>query len=155
MESWRTLDIDAYEPDSHLSKEELVPDLPPTSYDSIVKISQEARKSLSSGQFLQALTLALDSPPYVADAKTKELHTETLFEILCSIKNNHQLNELGQFVDQLNSEQQDTLVKYLYKTMNTSYGSKQGGLLLIWFEKTVEITGLGPIVRFMTDRRTV
>lgn len=56
---------------------------------------------------------------------------------------------------QLDSNQQDTLVKYLYKNMSTSYGAKQGGLLLHWFEKTVEVTGLGPIVRFMADRRTV
>lgn len=155
MDSWRSIDIDAYEPENHLSKEELIPDLPSVSYELIVQVSQEVRKNLSSGQFLQALTLALDNAPYVSEPKTKELHAETMFEILCSIKNNHQINELGKFIDQLNSEQQDTLVKYLYRTMNTPYGAKQGGLLLSWFEKTVEITGLGPIVRFMSDRRTV
>lgn len=155
MDNWRSIDIDAYEQDTHLTSEDLVPSLPTTSHDSIQSISQKVRSNLSSGQFNEALSLALDSAPYVSDQKTKDLHTETFFEILCSIKNNHNLNELSTFIKSLNQEQQDTLIKYLYKTMNTSYGAKQGGLLLTWFEKTVEITGLGPIVRFMSDRRTV
>lgn len=155
MESWRRIDIDALEPENHLSKQDLIPDLPATSYDEIVSISKQVRTSLSLGQFLPALALALDNPPYVADDKTKDLHAETLFEVLISIKNNHNVNDLSGFVKQLNSDQQDILVKYLYKSMNTSYGAKQGGLLLSWFEKTVEVTGLGPIVRFVTDRRTV
>lgn len=155
MDNWRRIDIDALEADTHLSKEDLIPDLPPVSHEEIVSLSKQCRSALSLGQFLQALTTALDTPPYVADEKTKSLHTETVFEVLCSIKNNHNTNDLSQFVKQLDSNQQDTLVKYLYKNMGTSYGAKQGGLLLNWFEKTVEITGLGPIVRFMTDRRTV
>ncbi|KAK6456420.1 actin-related protein 2/3 complex subunit 5 [Scheffersomyces xylosifermentans] len=155
MEDWRRIDIDAYEPENHLSKEELIPDLPPTSQADIVAVSKQVRSALSSGQFVEALALALDSAPYIADEATKNLHSETIFEILCSIKNNHNINDLSSFVKKLDSSQQDTLVKYLYKTMDTSYGQKQGGLLLSWFEKTIEVTGLGPIVRFMSDRRTV
>lgn len=155
MEDWRRIDIDALEPENHLSKEDLIPDLPPTSSQDISAISKQVRQSLSQGQFLQALTLVLDNAPYVAEEQTKTLHAETVFEVLISIKNNHNPNELSNFIKQLDSNQQDVLVKYLYKNMNTSYGAKQGGLLLSWFEKTVEITGLGPIVRFMTDRRTV
>lgn len=155
MEDWRRIDIDALEPENHLLKEELIPDLPPTSHQDVVNTSQQVRASLSLGRFQEALALLLENPPYVADEATKKLHGETVFEVLCSIKNNHNTNELGTFVKQLDSSQQDTLIKYLYKSMGTGYGAKQGGLLLNWFEKTVEITGLGPIVRFMTDRRTV
>ncbi|KNE00178.2 hypothetical protein QG37_02713 [Candidozyma auris] len=155
MEDWRRIDIDALEPENHLSKEDLVPDLPPVSYEEISTISKQVRQSLSSGQFLPALQLALDNPPYVADEATKNLHAETVFEILVSIKNNHSVNEFSNIVKQLTSDQQDNLVKYLYKNMNTSYGAKQGGLLLSWFEKTVDVTGLGPVVRFFCDRRTV
>lgn len=155
MEDWRRIDIDAYEPENHLSKEELVPDLPATSPDQIAAVSQQARSALSLGQFVEALQLVLDSAPYVADTQTKTLHAETVFEVLISIKNNHASTNLSTFIKQLDSNQQDVLVKYLYKNMSTPYGAKQGGLLLNWFEKTVEVTGLGPIVRFMTDRRTV
>ncbi|CAH2352252.1 actin-related protein 2/3 complex subunit 5 [[Candida] railenensis] len=155
MSDWRSIDIYALEPENFLTKQDLIPDLPPVSHDVIVGISQQCRQALSSGQFIVALTTALDTPPYVADEATKSLHAETVFEVLCSIRNNHSVNDLSKFVTQLDSTQQDTLVKYLYKSMGTGYGTKQGGLLLSWFEKTVEITGLGPIVRYMTDRRTV
>lgn len=155
MADWRRIDIDALEPEKFLTKEDLIPDLPPVSHAEIVEVSKQCRSALSLGQFLVALTTALDTPPYVADEATKSLHAETVFEVLCSIKNNHSANDLSGFIKQLNGTQQDNLVKYLYKSMGTSYGTKQGGLLLSWFEKTVEITGLGPIVRFMTDRRTV
>ncbi|KAF8003506.1 hypothetical protein HF325_002751 [Metschnikowia pulcherrima] len=128
MEDWRRIDIDALEPENHLSKQDLVPDLPPT---------------------------ALDTPPYVSDQKTKNLHTETVFEVLASIKNNHNINEFPTFVSQLSSDQQDTLIKYIYKIMSTNYGAKHGALLLSWFEKTVDVTGMGPVVRFYSDRRTV
>lgn len=155
MTDWRRIDIDAYEPENHLSKEDLIPSLPPTSYEQIEAISKQARTALSSGQFQQALELTLDSPPYVADDRTKDLHAATVFEVLCSVKNNHSTNDLSKFIKLLDSQQQDNLIKYLYKIMGTSYGAKQGGLLLSWFEKTVEVTGLGPIVRFTSDRRTV
>lgn len=155
MEDWRRIDIDALEPENHLSKEDLIPDLPPVSYDQVVQVSQQVRLSLSLGQFLPALQLALDNAVYVADEKTKELHAETVFEVLLSIKNNHSTNDFTNFVKQLSSDQQDNLIKYLYKNMSRPYGAKQGGLLLNWFEKTVDVTGLGPVVRYFSDRRTV
>ncbi|PVH13928.1 uncharacterized protein CXQ87_002047 [Candidozyma duobushaemuli] len=155
MEDWRRIDIDALEPENHLSKEDLVPDLPAVSYQDIEAVSKQVKQQLSSGQFVPALQLALDNPPYVADEATKNLHAETVFEVLVSIKNNNNVNEFSNIVKQLDSDQQDNLVKYLYKNMNTTYGAKQGGLLLNWFEKTVDVTGLGPVVRFFTDRRTV
>lgn len=30
-----------------------------------------------------------------------------------------------------------------------------GGILLSWFEKTVDVTGQGSIIRHISDRRTV
>lgn len=155
MEDWRRIDIDALEPENHLSKQDLVPDLPPVSHDHIVQVSSQVRLALSLGQFLAALQTALDNAPYVADDATKDLHAETVFEVLLSIKNNHSTNDFSSFVKQLSSDQQDVLVKYLYKNMSRPYGAKQGSLLLNWFEKTVDVTGLGPVVRYFSDRRTV
>lgn len=60
-------------------------------------------------------------------------------------------------VEQLSSEEQNVLVKYLYKGMGSQLGQSHGngGILLSWFEKTVEISGQGPIIRYMSDRRVV
>lgn len=152
---WRRIDIDDYEHDAHMSREELIPDLPQTTTQDITQVSQQARQALSSGQFQEALGLVLENTPYVADAQVKEAHAETVFEVLCSIKNNHSGNDFSSFIRNLSSEQQDVLIKYLYRIMATPYGAKQGGLLLSWFEKTAEIAGMGPVVRFLSDRRTV
>ena len=135
-EDWRRIDIDALEPENHLTKEELLPtDIPPTSIDQIQSVASQIRSSLSSGQFQLALILGLDNVPYIADEQTKELHAKTIFEVLCSIRNNNNINDLTGFVKGLNKEQQDVLIKYLYKSMSSGYGQKQGGLLLNWFEK--------------------
>lgn len=155
MEDWRRIDIDALEPENHLLKQDLIPDLPPVSHDTVVSVSRSVKQALSLGQFLQALQSTLDTPPYVADEATKDLHAETVFEVLVSIKNNHNINDFSNFVKQLDSDQQDTLIKYIYKIMGTMYGAKQGALMLSWFEKTVDVTGMGPVVRYYCDRRTV
>ncbi|KAG7662962.1 ARC15 [[Candida] subhashii] len=156
QEDWRKIDIDAFETENHLSPEDLIPDsIPATPQSTIESVSQQIRNQLSTGQFQDALALALDSAPYVSTPETKSLHARTVFETLCSIRNNNSLNDLDQFIHGLNSEQQETLIKYLYKSMSEEYGQKQGGLLLSWFEKAVEIGGLGPIARYLTDRRTV
>lgn len=155
MEDWRRIDIDALEPENHLSAKDLVPDLEPVSHAEIASVSQQVKAQLSQGQLVEALQAALDTPPYVSDDSTKQLHAETVFEVLVSIKNNHSTADFAGFVLQLSSEQQDTLVKYIYKIMATPYGAKHGALMLSWFEKTVGVTGMGPVVRFFSDRRTV
>lgn len=154
MEDWRRIDIDALETDKFLTKEELIPQIAnPVDESAIPGIMSECKNGLTKGQFLQSLQMALDNSPYLLNEGTKTSYNELVFEILCSIKTNN--NDLTPFIKQLSSDQQDTLVKYLYKIMSTSYGSKQGGIILMWFEKTIEITGLGPIIRYMSDRRTV
>ena len=71
-EDWRSIDIDALEPDAHLTKEDLLPtDIPPTTNEQVQQVANQIRSNLSSGQFQQALSLALDNVPYVADLSTK------------------------------------------------------------------------------------
>ncbi|EGV62798.1 arp2/3 complex subunit [Yamadazyma tenuis] len=154
MEDWRRIDIDAFEPDKFLSKEELVPAIAnPVDEAAIPSIIAECKAKLSKGQFAEALKTALQNPPYLSSPAAKASYDQLVFETLISVKNNN--TDILPFVKQLSSDEQDTLVKYLYKIMDTSYGSKQGAVLLAWYEKTVEFTGLGPVIRFMSDRRTV
>jgi actin related protein 2/3 complex subunit 5 len=63
--------------------------------------------------------------------------------------------EIPNIVKGLSIEQQNVLVKYIYKGMDSKKGQHQGGILLAWYEKTVDVTGMGPVVRYLTDRRTV
>lgn len=155
MDDWRRIDIDALEPENHLSKQDLVPDIEPVSLQQVQATAQHVKQALSLGQFAAALQAALDTPPYTSEEQAKTIQTDTVFEVLVSIKNNHNVSEFTAFVKQLSSDQQDTLIKYIYKIMSTKNGAKHGALMLSWFEKTIEVTGMGLIVRFFSDRRTV
>lgn len=64
-------------------------------------------------------------------------------------------SDIPKIVESLSLEQQNVLVKYLYKGMSVTKGQQQGGVLLSWYDKTVDVTGLGPVVRYLSDRRTV
>lgn len=66
-------------------------------------------------------------------------------------------NSITSAVESLSSELRDVLIKYIYKGMGSTLGQTHGngGVLLTWFEKTVDITSQGAIVRYMSDRRTV
>jgi actin related protein 2/3 complex subunit 5 len=83
----------------------------------------------------------------------KNIHLKTVVDILLVIRS----SDITPAVEQLSSEEQNVLIKYLYKGMGSTLGQSHGngGILLTWFEKTVDITGQGPIIRYMSDRRVV
>ncbi|ODV97796.1 hypothetical protein PACTADRAFT_47649 [Pachysolen tannophilus NRRL Y-2460] len=151
MEDWRRIDIDVYYPESRISEEELKPYAKPVSLEEIQIKAQQIRSLLSKGSFIDALAYAIDEPPFGGDAQTKELHLKSVVDILTAVKQ----SEISSIVKQLTIDQQDILVKYLYKAMGSKIGQQQGGIILSWFDKTVEITGNGPIVRYISDRNTV
>lgn len=153
MEDWRRIDIDAYDPEGgRLTAEDLIP--PYTSQVTLQtlqpKISQ-LRSAATSGDFATALQNATTDPPYSADEPTKMQYFQTVLEVLTQVRQ----AEIANIVKQLSSEQQYVLVKYLYKGMSLPEGQKQGGILLSWFEKISQISGVNPIVRYLSDRRTV
>lgn len=76
---------------------------------------------------------------------------DTIFELLSSIKP----NEISDVIKTLNTEQQDVLMKYLYKGF-ADPKSYNPAILLNWHEKLVKAAGHGCIVRsVLTDMRTV
>lgn len=63
-------------------------------------------------------------------------------------------NDITDTVNSIPVQLRDTLMKYVYKGFENpkDYSSSA---LLIWHEKVLAATGLGSIVRVLTDRRTV
>ncbi|SCU92410.1 LAMI_0E10264g1_1 [Lachancea mirantina] len=153
MEDWRRIDIDAFDPDSgRLTLEDMRP--PYGSHVSLQelqpKISQ-LRSAAASGDFKTAVQIAMSDPPYSADDATKFQYLLAVLEVLTQVRQ----HDISTILGQLSLEQQDVLVKYLYKCMSIPEGQKQGGILLSWFEKLTQEFGVGPIVRYLSDKNTV
>ena len=60
--------------------------------------------------------------------------------------------DIKKVVDGLNSDQHDTLMKYLYRALGKAQNC---GTMLKWHGILIEAAGVGCIVRTMTDRKTV
>ncbi|KAK9374370.1 actin-related protein 2/3 complex subunit 5 [Lipomyces chichibuensis] len=152
---FRRIDIDVLDPENNIEPEYLIPpsiaNLPPLSVPEIQSIGQSIRGSLSRGDHFGALQAALDQPPYTSSEEIKKIHLATVLELLSTIKS----SDMSRVVEKLSSEQRDTLIKYLYKGMSLPETHGISGVLLAWFEKVTEMAGLGGIVRYLSDRRTV
>ena len=70
--------------------------------------------------------------------------------VLMSVKT----NQIESIVKQLDNDQKDLLMKYIYRGFEepTDNSSAQ---LLVWHEKVYDEAELGAIVRVMTDRKRV
>jgi actin related protein 2/3 complex subunit 5 len=152
------------------------------------------RTSRNRGDIAGCLRTVLENAPYgpnVEDAKVcrplflthscpsqplpffgQNLNLQTLVTILNSTK----ATDIPSVLKSLSIDEQDTLMKYLYKGMGMpGWGDLSGSVLLGWHEKVftftrlmlsaladrlevvqlTEVAGVGCIVRVMTDRRTV
>ncbi|KIJ16836.1 hypothetical protein PAXINDRAFT_10547 [Paxillus involutus ATCC 200175] len=170
--SFRIIDVDAYDEDV-LTEDELYdpdPRDPAQILDDTKQQQAAVRSSLNKyvptvpdrpfnhaieyrGDITGSLNMALDSPPYgpgIEEAKNFAL--QTVVSVLNSTKTTDIPNVLGS----LAQNEQDTLMKYIYKGMGMpGWGDVSGSVLLGWHEKLTEAAGTGCIVRVMTDRRTV
>lgn len=182
--NWRTINIDALDPDSpaNFDLSTLTPAVAPVSTADVQSLAGQIRQLLRGGDSEGALRGALENPPYGADERGKDVHLAAVIEILQSIRQSDMSPILSRmYQSEGGTEALDVLMKYVYKGMTQSSpappakhitpqatgfsqihsrGTGEGGsqamsVLLSWHEKVVEIAGAGCIVRVMTDRRTV
>jgi actin related protein 2/3 complex subunit 5 len=71
MEDWRRIDIDALDPENFISAEELTPEVPPVSSQEVQSKITNIRTLISKGSHSDAITLAVEEPPYGADEESK------------------------------------------------------------------------------------
>ncbi|KAK3059617.1 hypothetical protein LTS18_010427, partial [Coniosporium uncinatum] len=173
--NWRTINIDALDPDSpaNFDLSTLTPALAPVSTSEVQSLQGQVRQLLRGGDSEGALRGALESAPYGADERGKEVHLATVTEILQSIRQ----SEMSPILERIyksegGTEVLDTLMKYIYRGMaqpaasssqkqmtpqSTGFSQVQGrnlggegggqamSVLLSWHEKLVEIAGPGSI----------
>ncbi|KAG4300779.1 hypothetical protein PCANB_002863 [Pneumocystis canis] len=153
--SFRNANLDNLLEDDILKKEDLYKQeerSPEEIREDISKKESELLSMMRKGKAAEALSKALINPPYGKDINdVKKQHMNTVFELLSSIKP----NEIRNTTQTLNIEQQDVLMKYLYKGLSDPK-TYNPAILLTWHEKLVEVAGHGCIVRsVLTDLRTV
>jgi actin related protein 2/3 complex subunit 5 len=116
-DNWRTINIDLLDPDSssNFDTSALHPALDPVSEQDVRALGQHVRQQLRGGDAEGALRTALENAPYGGDAATKEVHLQTVTEVLQSIKASEMTPMLQRiFGAPGGGELLDVLMKYLY-----------------------------------------
>jgi len=117
--NWRTINIDALDPDSaaNFDFSTVRPSRdPPRSSADVVQLSTQVRQLLRAGDVEGALRGALDprAVPYGADQAVRDTHAQTVVEVLQSIKQADMSRVVeGIYGGAAGPERVDCLVKYL------------------------------------------
>ncbi|UZJ53039.1 hypothetical protein CBS101457_002359 [Exobasidium rhododendri] len=153
MDSFRKIDVDKYDEDVLLEEELIdVDKRSPVELAGVAKQkANDVRGLIGRGDSRGALALILESPPYGplnADAKNTTLMS--LLDIINSTKS----SDIPSLVKSLSLDEQDMLMKYLYKGLS-SPDLGASAVLLGWHEKLTEVAGTGCIMRVLTDRKRV
>ncbi|KAG5931780.1 hypothetical protein E4U59_007931 [Claviceps monticola] len=127
-DSWRTINIDAYNEDSSVNFDisTLHPPQPEISEAEVRQLAGQVRQLLQGGDAEGALRGCLETPVYVGTEGAKDAHLQTIIEVLQSIK----ASEMSPLLKKLyesegGNECIDVLMKYIYKGM--SMGQSSGG----------------------------
>ncbi|GFU05572.1 hypothetical protein NPIL_6581 [Nephila pilipes] len=145
--AFRKIDIDIYNDDCYREEEEQQPPhSPPTGPD-----EQEIVNLINQGKHVDALKILLRSAPIATKNQSiKDAAFNIVLKVILSIKT----SDIEKTVSQLDREQIDMLMKYVYKGFeNPSEG--RSAHLLAWHEKVYAAGGIGSIVRVLTDRKRV
>jgi actin related protein 2/3 complex subunit 5 len=113
---------------------------------------QSRAASLRGASGSAALSSALKDPPIASKVnETKDANAQVVAGVLSNISD----NDIQKSVDALTMDELDVLMKYIYKLLGDPSNTEKNGSLLKWHEKCIAKTGLGSVVRSMTDRKTV
>ncbi|WPH02181.1 Hypothetical protein R9X50_00503600 [Acrodontium crateriforme] len=122
--NWRTINIDALDPDSSTNFDltTLTPAVQPISTAEVQTLSGQIRTLVRGGNAEGALMGALENAPYGADDQGKALHLGVVTEVLGQIRQAEMTPILQRIYQSDNgSELCDTLMKYLYKGMGQGH----------------------------------
>ncbi|KAI1506249.1 actin-related protein 2/3 complex subunit 5 [Biscogniauxia marginata] len=127
-DAWRTINIDALDPDSsqNFDISTLHPPLPEIGEAEVRQLNGQVRQLLRGGDSEGALRGCLESAVYNGSESAKDAHLQTVIEVLQSIKASEMTPMLQRIQgSEGGSELLDVLMKYLYKGM--SGGAAGGG----------------------------
>ena len=106
---------------------------------------------LQRGKGVDVLKTILSSPPAGSkDPSEKDGALSLVIRTMLSIRR----GQIEQIVEELDSEQKQCLMKYIYRGFEHPKDGSSSHLLK-WHEHTFASTGLGTIMRVFTDRKTI
>lgn len=142
--AFRTIDVDQYSEDNY--KEEV--DNDPIGAGAN---ENEVTSLLNSNRHVDALKLVLASSPIGSkNQHLKDASLSLVLRVLMSFKN----SQIEDAVKQLTNETRDILMKYIYRGFEKP-NEGSSAQLLVWHEKVFALSGVGSIVRVLTDKKTV
>ncbi|XP_020620032.1 actin-related protein 2/3 complex subunit 5-like [Orbicella faveolata] len=111
----------------------------------------EVNNLLMQKKNAEALKAALTNAPILSkNQATKDKAFAVVLRVLTAVKS----AEVEKAVKTLDKNEQDVLMKYIYRGFaEPTEGSS--ATLLTWHEKVLASAGLGSIVRVLTDRKTL
>ncbi|GAA5867487.1 hypothetical protein JCM8547_007521 [Rhodosporidiobolus lusitaniae] len=161
---FRRIDIDAFDEDRVLASSLYHPDPRPASQilsDAQAK-DKTVRGLVQRGDTAGALKEVLREGewPYGEEDQGEVTQGKAVaLSTVLAILNSTRSTDIPSLVSALDPSEQVTLMKYLYKAME-SLGSDpntqaSGNVVLGWHEKLTEVAGIGCIVKVLSDRRRV
>jgi actin related protein 2/3 complex subunit 5 len=143
---FRKVDVDQFEEEKY--EEDAVVD------DGVTGPSDaEVQALLNKGRLADALQCVLANPPVASkNQNVKDKAAQLVMKVLVAFKS----ADIDAAIKVLDQSKLDVLMKYIYRGFElSSDGNGYGAQLLVWHDKVFAVTGLGSIVRVLTDRRRV
>lgn len=144
---FRKIDVDQFCEDVFKEEDQLETSSP----GSLTLDEKEISGMLNSGKQKEALKLALNSAPLGSKSQfQRDANFNVTLKILLSIR----ISEIEAIVNELNFDEIDILIKYIYRGFEVpSDGSSAH--LLVWHDKAFSKGGVGSIIRVLTDKKRV
>ena len=148
---FRTLDVDKYSEDIYNEDQDLAEEINTNGSSENANNESLIESLLEAGKTNEALKHVLCTTSLgIKDPEAREANLATAMKVLMSIKT----SQIDGAVAELDNENRDILMKIIYRGFeNPNEGSS--GHLLLWHEKVFALSGVGSIVRVMTDKKSV
>ena len=148
-DQFRDADIDIYDEDQYVDEEST--EAGDSAAAQLSDREGRVRGFITQGNQSGALTVILEVPP--TGSKDKNLNDKNMSLVL-DVLTRFKSADIENAVSGLDTNQQDTLMKYIYKGFSEG-GEKEFAILLSFHEKIYKLGGLGCIMRVLTDRKTL
>ncbi|RWS23047.1 Actin-related protein 2/3 complex subunit 5-like protein [Leptotrombidium deliense] len=143
---FRKIDVDQYNDDIFKEEESTEVLSPVSGID-----ESEVQRMCQQGKYVEAVKHVIANCPLQSKNQPAKDHA---FNVMMQTMSNVKASEMDKVIDALDMDEVDVVMKYIYRGFeNPSEG--RSGHLLVWHEKAYNKSGLGSIVRVLTDKKRV